>query len=198
MAATTCCLGALTGLFFSLYLATWPPFASFAQKWDQVNSHWSELIAENLPGVAAGVIIGGFLGLLCAIGPFGMARRDGTAPAWSMGVAVCAFLWVCLVTVIGISIGGWWARSSFASTAPSTPTDHPLAIAVDNLADSLDVILREHRYRPWGAAIGALVGFGLFLGFRALCSCESGAATDLAAENERLRDEVSRLRENKG
>jgi hypothetical protein len=126
----------------------------------------------------AGTLAGAVLGFLSGAqvvrfgGPNG--RQSDVALARLLLIAAGALVWLCLWAVIGMAVGSWLSRA-------------------DAMSGGIDAILRDIAFTRWGALVGSFVGYGLLSGVR-VCFSSKGA---LAAENERLRDEVARLRENR-
>jgi hypothetical protein len=172
---TMCALGGLTGLAFAVWLVASgePADQYFGRTFDefQVNLFSGRLhLGRFLVGLLTGAIVGLLIG--ARVGQFASANSLNTPSLLAAG----AYLWLCLWTVIGAALGGWAGRTSTA-----------------DLEWGIDAIVRYYSGRQWGALLGSVVGYILFLG---LCGLLSSGA-ELAAENERLRGEVTRLRQSR-
>jgi hypothetical protein len=165
-----CALGGLTGLCFAVHLCDrWDPIPNYVgATYDEFTFNFFNgrlHLGEYFIGLLVGAILGYSTGER-------VARFSSNAAAVSL-LAAGGFLWLLLWTIVGVAVGGWLARSG--------------------ATNALDAVIREYYHKLWGALLGPVVGYCLFL---VVCGLLSSRAA-LASENERLRGEVARLRQDR-
>jgi hypothetical protein len=187
--AAACGAGAVAGFLIASHLGVnlGPPSEDVLVRLFSGISGFKWLFLSIAIGAALGYLIGRDVG------------RRATGP-WAAVAAVGAVAGVGLASLAGIAVGSEVASfvSSRLAAQPKPPTIAPHGGLFDGLGSGLDAYVRREQYRWWGALAGALAGYGLFRwawAVRAEQAARSAPDAELAAENERLRDEVARLRE---
>jgi hypothetical protein len=190
-------LGGIAGFLVACYIGVYlgPLFDDFQARLSTGQFDYFKLSIS----VAMGAILGYLAGRQVVQGWAATRPAGPSVNPWSAALAVGAVAWLLLASLVGVAVGGELADANPLGRRfpPGSLVSAPYEAEVGGFSPDRHVRRRRHRWG--GALVGAWVGYGLLaLAVKTKPPNRSDLLASnaaLAAENERLRHEVARLRE---